>query len=108
MRLCNDWPDITFCLTLIFPCFFPDRPDCVGGRLCFEFYSSLKNLKEVYICSAQGQKGPVRGQVSHRPPPPHHHHHHALYLTRKAHFFKLTGLHANIVYKKKTDFSQYK
>uniref|UniRef100_A0A3Q4HE00 P53-induced death domain protein 1 n=1 Tax=Neolamprologus brichardi TaxID=32507 RepID=A0A3Q4HE00_NEOBR len=41
-----------------------DRPDCVGGRLCFEFYSSLKNLKEVYICSAQGQKGPVRGQVS--------------------------------------------
>uniref|UniRef100_I3KEN1 P53-induced death domain protein 1 n=1 Tax=Oreochromis niloticus TaxID=8128 RepID=I3KEN1_ORENI len=27
-----------------------DRPDC--------------NLKEVYICSAQGQKGPVRGQVS--------------------------------------------
>ncbi|XP_071353422.1 p53-induced death domain-containing protein 1 isoform X2 [Trachinotus anak] len=41
-----------------------DRPDCVQGRLCFEFYSSLKNLKEVYICSAQGQSGPVRGQVS--------------------------------------------
>lgn len=41
-----------------------DRPDCVGGRLCFVFYSSLKNLKEVYICAAQGQKGPVRGQVS--------------------------------------------
>ncbi|XP_037539625.1 p53-induced death domain-containing protein 1 [Nematolebias whitei] len=41
-----------------------DRPDCVGGRLCFVFYSSLKNLKEVYICSAEGQKGPVRGQVS--------------------------------------------
>ncbi|XP_026222055.1 p53-induced death domain-containing protein 1 isoform X2 [Anabas testudineus] len=41
-----------------------DRPDCVGGRLCFMFYSSLKNLKEVYICPAQGQKGPVRGQVS--------------------------------------------
>uniref|UniRef100_A0A3Q3INT7 P53-induced death domain protein 1 n=1 Tax=Monopterus albus TaxID=43700 RepID=A0A3Q3INT7_MONAL len=41
-----------------------DRPDCVGGRLCFVFYSSLKNLKEVYICPAQGQKGPVRGQVS--------------------------------------------
>uniref|UniRef100_A0A3Q4HE48 P53-induced death domain protein 1 n=1 Tax=Neolamprologus brichardi TaxID=32507 RepID=A0A3Q4HE48_NEOBR len=43
-----------------------DRPDCVGGRLCFEFYSSLKNLKEVYICSAQGQKGPVsfyRGEI---------------------------------------------
>ncbi|CAJ1056562.1 p53-induced death domain-containing protein 1 [Xyrichtys novacula] len=41
-----------------------ERPDCVGGRLCFVFYSSLKNLKEVYICPAQGQKGPVRGQVS--------------------------------------------
>ncbi|XP_019933990.2 p53-induced death domain-containing protein 1 [Paralichthys olivaceus] len=41
-----------------------DRPDCVQGRLCFVFYSSLKNLKEVYICPAQGQKGPVRGQVS--------------------------------------------
>ncbi|XP_031712483.1 p53-induced death domain-containing protein 1 [Anarrhichthys ocellatus] len=41
-----------------------ERPDCVEGRLCFVFYSSLKNLKEVYICPAQGQKGPVRGQVS--------------------------------------------
>uniref|UniRef100_A0A1A7WM94 p53-induced death domain protein n=2 Tax=Iconisemion striatum TaxID=60296 RepID=A0A1A7WM94_9TELE len=41
-----------------------DRPDCVGGRLCFVFYSSLKNLKEVYICPAEDQKGPVRGQVS--------------------------------------------
>nr|XP_046249166.1 p53-induced death domain-containing protein 1 isoform X2 [Scatophagus argus] len=41
-----------------------ERPDCVGGRLCFVFYSSLKNLKEVYICSAEGHKGPVRGQVS--------------------------------------------
>ncbi|XP_049429813.1 p53-induced death domain-containing protein 1 [Epinephelus fuscoguttatus] len=41
-----------------------ERPDCVAGRLCFEFYSSLKNLKEVYICPAQGQKVPVRGQVS--------------------------------------------
>eukprot|EP00064_Thunnus_orientalis_P003421 superscaffoldBa00000277_g3430 len=40
-----------------------DRPDCVGGRLRFEFYSSLKNLKEVYISPAQGQKGPVRGQA---------------------------------------------
>lgn len=40
-----------------------DRPDCVQGRLCFVFYSSLKNLKEVYICPAEGQKGPVRGQV---------------------------------------------
>uniref|UniRef100_UPI0037E8584C p53-induced death domain-containing protein 1 n=1 Tax=Semicossyphus pulcher TaxID=241346 RepID=UPI0037E8584C len=41
-----------------------ERPDCVEGRLCFVFYSSLKNLKEVYICAAQGQKGPTRGQVS--------------------------------------------
>ncbi|XP_068460163.1 p53-induced death domain-containing protein 1 isoform X2 [Clinocottus analis] len=41
-----------------------ERPDCVEGRLCFVFYSSLKNLKEVYICPALGQKGPVRGQVS--------------------------------------------
>ncbi|XP_077939483.1 p53-induced death domain-containing protein 1 isoform X1 [Gasterosteus aculeatus] len=41
-----------------------ERPDCVEGRLCFVFYSSLKNLKEVYICPAQDQKGPVRGQVS--------------------------------------------
>ncbi|XP_034542627.1 p53-induced death domain-containing protein 1 [Notolabrus celidotus] len=41
-----------------------DRPDCKGGRLSFTFYSSWKNLKEVYICSAQGQRGPVRGQVS--------------------------------------------
>ncbi|KAM6937653.1 p53-induced death domain-containing protein 1 [Xenentodon cancila] len=41
-----------------------DRPDCTRGRLCFVFYSSLKNLKEVYICPAQGQTGPVRGQVS--------------------------------------------
>lgn len=41
----------------------PDRPDCVEGRLSFVFYSSLKNLKEVYICPAQDQEGPVRGQV---------------------------------------------
>ncbi|XP_030283053.1 p53-induced death domain-containing protein 1 [Sparus aurata] len=41
-----------------------ERPDCVGGRLRFEFYSSLMNLKEVYICPAQGHNGPVRGQVS--------------------------------------------
>ncbi|XP_069019639.1 p53-induced death domain-containing protein 1 [Embiotoca jacksoni] len=41
-----------------------DRPDCVEGRLSFVFYSSLKNLKEVYVCPAQGQKEPVRGQVS--------------------------------------------
>ncbi|XP_073328987.1 p53-induced death domain-containing protein 1 [Pagrus major] len=41
-----------------------ERPDCVGGRLCFEFYSYMKNLKEVYICPAQGHNSPVRGQVS--------------------------------------------
>ncbi|XP_046889492.1 p53-induced death domain-containing protein 1 [Hypomesus transpacificus] len=41
-----------------------DRPDCVEGRLCFVFYSRLKNLKEVYVCPAQGHDGPVRGQVS--------------------------------------------
>ncbi|XP_056137885.1 p53-induced death domain-containing protein 1 [Lampris incognitus] len=41
-----------------------DRPDCIGGRLYFVFYSSLKNLKEVYICPAQGHDVPVRGQVS--------------------------------------------
>lgn len=40
-----------------------ERPDCVEGRLCFVFYSSLKNLKEVYICAVEGQTGPVRGQV---------------------------------------------
>ncbi|TWW75971.1 p53-induced death domain-containing protein 1 [Takifugu flavidus] len=41
-----------------------ERPDCVEGRLCFVFYSSLKNLKEVYICAVEGHTGPVRGQVS--------------------------------------------
>ncbi|XP_077424683.1 p53-induced death domain-containing protein 1 [Vanacampus margaritifer] len=41
-----------------------DRPDCVGGRLCFVFYSSLKNLKEVYISPAKGLRVPVRGEVS--------------------------------------------
>ncbi|KAK7892103.1 hypothetical protein WMY93_024066 [Mugilogobius chulae] len=41
-----------------------DSPDCVEGRLRFVFYSSLKNLKEVYISPASGQTVPVRGQVS--------------------------------------------
>ncbi|XP_051917822.1 p53-induced death domain-containing protein 1 isoform X1 [Hippocampus zosterae] len=41
-----------------------DRPDCVGGRLCFVFYSNLKNLKEVYISPAKGHWAPVRGEVS--------------------------------------------
>ncbi|XP_069037614.1 p53-induced death domain-containing protein 1 isoform X1 [Lepisosteus oculatus] len=41
-----------------------ERPDCVGGRLSFVFYSHLKNHKEVYICPSQDQQEPVRGQVS--------------------------------------------
>lgn len=41
-----------------------DSPDCVEGRLRFVFFSSLKNLKEVYISPAAGQMVPVRGQVS--------------------------------------------
>lgn len=41
-----------------------DSPHCVEGRLRFVFYSSLKNLKEVFISPAAGQKVPVRGQVS--------------------------------------------
>lgn len=51
-------------LLLLTACRCPaERPDCVEGRLCFVFYSSLKNLKEVYICAVEGQTGPVRGQV---------------------------------------------
>ncbi|CAL8261658.1 unnamed protein product [Merluccius merluccius] len=41
-----------------------DRPDCAAGRLSFVFYSSLKNLKEVYVCPVDGHERPVRGQVS--------------------------------------------
>ncbi|CAL8356519.1 unnamed protein product [Lota lota] len=41
-----------------------DRPDCVAGRLSFVFYSSLKNLKEVFVCPVLGHERPVRGQVS--------------------------------------------
>ncbi|XP_021056050.1 p53-induced death domain-containing protein 1 [Mus pahari] len=42
-----------------------DRPDCVDGRICFVFYSHLKNVKEVYITTAldRGARD-VRGQVS--------------------------------------------
>lgn len=39
------------------------REDYVQGRLCFVFHSSMKNVKEVFICPAQGQRGPVRGEV---------------------------------------------
>ncbi|MBN3315372.1 PIDD1 protein, partial [Atractosteus spatula] len=42
-----------------------ERPDCVGGRLSFVFYSHLKNHKEVYICPSPDQQEPVRGQVSY-------------------------------------------
>ncbi|KAB0366781.1 hypothetical protein FD754_010937 [Muntiacus muntjak] len=42
-----------------------DRPDCVGGRVCFVFYSHLKNLKEVYVTTALDRRArAVRGQVS--------------------------------------------
>lgn len=42
-----------------------DRPDCVEGRICFVFYSHLKNLKEVYVTTALDRRAQaVRGQVS--------------------------------------------
>ncbi|XP_018620559.1 p53-induced death domain-containing protein 1 isoform X3 [Scleropages formosus] len=41
-----------------------DRPDCVDGKLCFVFYSHLKNHKEVYICHNKREQESVRGQVS--------------------------------------------
>ncbi|XP_019486662.1 PREDICTED: p53-induced death domain-containing protein 1 [Hipposideros armiger] len=42
-----------------------DRPDCVEGRVCFVFYSHLKNVKEVYVTSSlDRQAQAVRGQVS--------------------------------------------
>ncbi|KAI5100320.1 p53-induced death domain-containing protein 1 isoform X2, partial [Silurus meridionalis] len=41
-----------------------DRPDCREGRLAFTFYSHLKNIKEIHVCSAHQQEGTVRGQVS--------------------------------------------
>ncbi|XP_004403880.1 PREDICTED: p53-induced death domain-containing protein 1 [Odobenus rosmarus divergens] len=42
-----------------------DRPDCVEGRICFVFYSHLKNMKEVYVTTAvDRQAQAVRGQVS--------------------------------------------
>ncbi|XP_066894013.1 p53-induced death domain-containing protein 1 isoform X5 [Kogia breviceps] len=44
---------------------FEDRPDCVEGRVCFVFYSHLKNLKEVYVTTALDRRAQaVRGQVS--------------------------------------------
>ncbi|XP_029812792.1 p53-induced death domain-containing protein 1 isoform X2 [Suricata suricatta] len=42
-----------------------DRPDCVQGRVCFVFYSHLKNLKEVYVTTTLDRRAQaVRGQVS--------------------------------------------
>lgn len=42
-----------------------DRPDCVEGRVCFVFYSHLKNVKEVYVTTTlDRQAQAVRGQVS--------------------------------------------
>ncbi|EHB17826.1 Leucine-rich repeat and death domain-containing protein [Heterocephalus glaber] len=42
-----------------------DRPDCVEGRICFVFYSHLKNMKEVYVTtSLDRETQAVRGQVS--------------------------------------------
>ncbi|XP_070344582.1 p53-induced death domain-containing protein 1 isoform X2 [Equus asinus] len=41
-----------------------DRPDCVEGRVCFVFYSQLKNVKEVYVTTTlDRQAQAVRGQV---------------------------------------------
>lgn len=42
-----------------------DRPDCVEGRICFVFYSHLKNMKEVYVTTNLDREAQaVRGQVS--------------------------------------------
>ncbi|XP_006877063.1 PREDICTED: p53-induced protein with a death domain [Chrysochloris asiatica] len=42
-----------------------ERPDCVEGRVCFVFYSHLKNVKEVYVTTTLDRETQaVRGQVS--------------------------------------------
>ncbi|XP_066485938.1 p53-induced death domain-containing protein 1 isoform X2 [Tiliqua scincoides] len=42
-----------------------DRPDCVDGRISFNFFSHLKNVKEVYVTSEVDRKrNAVKGQVS--------------------------------------------
>ncbi|XP_044281752.1 p53-induced death domain-containing protein 1 isoform X2 [Varanus komodoensis] len=42
-----------------------DRPDCIDGRISFNFFSHLKNVKEVYITSELDRKAnSVKGQVS--------------------------------------------
>lgn len=56
---------LTFWTLLLSVPLSADRPDCVDGRICFVFYSHLKNVKEVYITTAldRGAQA-VRGQVS--------------------------------------------
>ncbi|XP_076971403.1 p53-induced death domain-containing protein 1 [Tamandua tetradactyla] len=42
-----------------------ERPDCVQGRVCFVFYSHLRNVKEVYVTTTRDRQAQaVRGQVS--------------------------------------------
>ncbi|XP_061466025.1 p53-induced death domain-containing protein 1 isoform X4 [Rhineura floridana] len=42
-----------------------DRPDCTDGRISFNFFSHLKNVKEVFITSEVDRKSKsVKGQVS--------------------------------------------
>uniref|UniRef100_A0A8D0C7J2 P53-induced death domain protein 1 n=1 Tax=Salvator merianae TaxID=96440 RepID=A0A8D0C7J2_SALMN len=42
-----------------------DRPDCTDGKISFNFFSHLKNVKEVYITSEVDRKNTaVKGQVS--------------------------------------------
>uniref|UniRef100_A0A8C6WBY0 p53-induced death domain-containing protein 1 n=1 Tax=Nannospalax galili TaxID=1026970 RepID=A0A8C6WBY0_NANGA len=45
-----------------------DRPDCVDGRICFVFYSHLKNVKEVYITTTLDREAQaVRATFLHPP-----------------------------------------
>ncbi|XP_069596161.1 p53-induced death domain-containing protein 1 [Ranitomeya imitator] len=44
---------------------YSERPDCVDGRICFVFYSRMKNMKEVYVTSSADRiEKDVKGQVS--------------------------------------------
>ncbi|XP_040266380.1 p53-induced death domain-containing protein 1 isoform X2 [Bufo bufo] len=44
---------------------YSERPDCVNGRICFIFYSRMKNMKEVYVTSSADRiEKDVKGQVS--------------------------------------------
>ncbi|XP_042315196.1 p53-induced death domain-containing protein 1 [Sceloporus undulatus] len=45
-----------------------DRPDCIDGRISFNFFSHLKNQKEIYITSEVDRKNTaVKGQCRQRP-----------------------------------------